>query len=243
MIVLIAVTRKMSGTVTNSPLFAELCESVAKETHNFTFACGGSIPIVPQLPENDLKPAHIVQETSTADDQPQDSQEDSQDSQEDSQDWLGEHSKHPGPVFDPAADDFDEPPTRSTLSLPVDLRWDSQNKSSLSQQTKISFPLTPETEVNLAKLVEDCELATFGRGGEDVYDESYRKATKMDPSRFSTTFNPYEVGIVDTIAQTLLPTLRHSQQTRTVKAELYKLNVSEYPLIMHQLPCVLVMSN
>lgn len=204
---------KKSDAVPSSPLFKELCDSVAKETHNFTFACGGSIPIVPELPANEFMPARNVQETNTAADE-------SQQQRLLGQSWYGPR--------DPASDDFSEPPTRSTLSLPVDLRWDSKDDSSLSQQTKVSFPVTPDIESNLAKLVEDCEPATFGRGVEDVYDETYRKAIKMDPRSFSSTFNPYEVGIVDTIAQTLLPTLRHSQQTRTVKAELYKLNVSSY---------------
>lgn len=59
-----------------------------------------------------------------------------------------------------------------------------------------------------------------------VYDESYRNATNLDPTRFSSTFNPYELSIVDAIAQTLLPSLRYSKQARSVKAELYKLNAS-----------------
>ncbi|KUI61223.1 hypothetical protein VP1G_08397 [Cytospora mali] len=195
---------KKSQAVAENPLFKELCESVAKETHNFTFACGGSIPIVPELPQNEAKP--VSTDTST---------------DKSYHDYWRSSQRM---TRDPAADDFDEPPTRSTLSLPVDLRWDSKDESSLSQQTKVSLPLAPETGPNLARLIQDCEPATFGKGDQDVYDESYRKAIKMDPSRFSSTFNSYEVGILDTIAQTLLPTLRHLQQTRTVKAELYKLN-------------------
>lgn len=212
-----------SEAVAGHPLFKELCESVAKETHNFTFACGGSIPIVPKLPDFTPHAAPVVQETNT-----------SADELNRPGSWVHEHSpRWHGPTVDPAADDFDQPPTRSTLSLPVDLRWDPLDDTSLSKQTKISFPLTPDTEANLDKLVRDCEAATFGRGAKDVYDESYRKATKMDPSRFSSTFNPYEVGVVDTIAQTLLPTLRHSQQTRTVKAGLYKMNVGQDLISLH----------
>lgn len=113
-----------------------------------------------------------------------------------------------------------------TSSRPIDLRWDSQDETVLGRQTKITFPLEPATKGNLEQLIKDMQPATFGMGGRDVYDESYRKATKLDTTRFSSTFNPYELGIVDTIAQTLLPTLRHSQQTRAVRAELYKLNVS-----------------
>ncbi|KAK7729647.1 hypothetical protein SLS53_009218 [Cytospora paraplurivora] len=210
---------KRSEAVLASPLFKELCKSVAKETREFTFSCGGSIPIVPELPSSEyvVKPSWVLRsvtrQPSPFFDKPS------------TEMWR---RKDPT-LTDPASDDFDEPPVRSSLSLPVDLRWDSKDAFSLSQQTKISFPLMPETRFNLTKLVDDCEPATFGRGAQDVYDESYRKASKMDPSQFSTTFNPYEVGIVDTIAQTLLPTLRHSQQTRAVKAELYKLNFYSAP--------------
>ncbi|ROW00396.1 hypothetical protein VMCG_07319 [Cytospora schulzeri] len=181
---------KKSEAVAGSPLFKELCKSVAKETHNFTFACGGSIPIVPKLPENEFKLAPAVQKTDTVDDELE----------------QGSTSQTRYGPRDPAADDFNEPPTRSTFSIPVD-----------PDGTRT---ITPSKTVSLLHLEG---------GAADVYDESYRKATKLDPSRFSSTFNPYEVGIVDTIAQTLLPTLRHLQQTRTVKAELYKLNFYSAP--------------
>lgn len=119
---------------------------------------------------------------------------------------------------------------RCTSCLPIDLRWDPSDKSVEARRAKITFPLEPHTQGNLERLIQDMEPATFGRGGQNVYDESYRKAVKLDPSRFSSTFNPYELGIVDAVAQALLPSLRHSQQPRAVKAELYKLNVSCRPL-------------
>jgi hypothetical protein len=115
---------------------------------------------------------------------------------------------------------------RSTSCLPIDLRWDPKDPSVEAQRTKLTFPLEPSTQDNLERLIQDQAPATFGLGGKDIYDESYRKATKMDPRQFSSTFNPYELGIVDAVAQALLPSLRHSEQTRAVKAELYKLNVS-----------------
>jgi hypothetical protein len=115
---------------------------------------------------------------------------------------------------------------RSTSCLPVDLRWDPNDPCIDARQTKITFPLEPSSRANLERLIQDMAPATFGRGGKDVYDESYRKAAKMDSTRFSSTFNPYELGIVDAVAQALLPSLRHSKQARAVKAELYKLNVS-----------------
>ncbi|AEO61173.1 hypothetical protein MYCTH_2311077 [Thermothelomyces thermophilus ATCC 42464] len=165
--------------ISESPLFRELRESVAKETVAFTFACGGTIPIV----------------SSPLD----------------------------------TAEDVDGDKLRATECLPIDLRWDPNDESVLSSETKLTFPLEPNTEKNLDRLIKDTVPATFGLGGEHVYDESYRKATKLDPTRFSSTFNPYELGIIDAIAQTLLPSLRHSKQTRSVKAELYKLNLYSGP--------------
>ena len=68
-----------------------------------------------------------------------------------------------------------------------------------------------------------------------MLDESYRKAVKLDSDQFCTSFNPHEVGIVDAIAQSMLPAIanpfsdRHSKHMEHlgVIAELYKLNVSE----------------
>ncbi|KAL2022244.1 hypothetical protein VTK56DRAFT_5854 [Thermocarpiscus australiensis] len=166
--------------IADSPLFKELRDSVAEETKSFTFTCGGTIPIVSNLPESGA-----------------------------------------------AAADAEE--LRSTSCLPIDLRWDAKDPSVESRRTKITFPLEPGTQGNLEQLIQDMAPATFGLDGKDVYDESYRKAMKMDPSRFSSTFNPYELGIVDAVAQALLPSLRHARQTRAVKAELYKLNMYSGP--------------
>jgi hypothetical protein len=130
-----------------------------------------------------------------------------------------------------AVEDADGEKLRARSCLPIDLRWDSSDETALSSQTKVTFPLEPSTEKNLVQLIKDMAPATFGLGSEHVYDESYRKATKLDQTGFSSSFSPYELGIVDTIAQTLLPSLRHSKQTRSVKAELYKLNVSFTPTL------------
>lgn len=134
--------------VSESPLFRELRESVAKETVAFTFACGGTIPIV-------SSPDDAVKET-----------------------------------------DDDSGNARATACLPIDIRWDSQEKDMLASQTKVTFPLEPSTGQNLAQLIKDMAPASFGRGSEEVFDESYRKATKLDPTCFSSTFNPYALGIV-----------------------------------------------
>lgn len=87
----------------------------------------------------------------------------------------------------------------------------------------------------LEGLLKACAPATFGKKGDEVLDESYRKAVKLDSNQFSTSFNPYEVGIIDAIAQSLLPGIvrpfsdgnsKHEEHLG-VAAELYKLNVSQ----------------
>lgn len=53
------------------------------------------------------------------------------------------------------------------------------------------------------------------------------KALKMGPAKIFYTFNPYEMGIIDTTAQGLQPSALDSENRRAVRAELYKLNVSD----------------
>ncbi|KAF2825289.1 hypothetical protein CC86DRAFT_41658 [Ophiobolus disseminans] len=118
-------------------------------------------------------------------------------------------------------------PSGSTSSAPVALRWDSRDFA--AGTTKLSFPLDANAAPStiLVKLVSDCQPASFGLNGADVLDESYRKATKLDRAAFSVNFCPYEVGIIDTIAQLLLPGTEHG--TKGVRAELYKLNIYAAP--------------
>ncbi|USP77941.1 hypothetical protein yc1106_05215 [Curvularia clavata] len=117
-----------------------------------------------------------------------------------------------------------------TLSTPpVTIRWDSQSTSAVS---KLVFPIddsNPDQKASLLKLVDNCQPASFGYKGEDVIDESYRKATKLDCTTFSTDFCPYKLGIIDTIAQMLLPNARDYLGTQGVRAELYKLNIYGAP--------------
>lgn len=119
-------------------------------------------------------------------------------------------------------------------SVPVTLRWDPSSGNVLAKDTKLVFPLEPGHEQNLARLVNETDPATFGFHGKDVLDESYRKASKLEPSQFSTTFNPYELGIIDTVAQALLPSAKAADSYRAVRAELYKLNVRSSLLILPQ---------
>jgi len=116
---------------------------------------------------------------------------------------------------------------------PVSLRFDQGN----GETTKITFPIEPaNTQDDLAELLKTCTPATFGVGGRDVLDESYRKAGKLDSTDFSVDFHPYDFGVVDAIAQTLLPGIgkmmrslnsaENNSEHWGVVAKMYKLNVS-----------------
>ncbi|OCL13928.1 hypothetical protein AOQ84DRAFT_429161 [Glonium stellatum] len=110
-------------------------------------------------------------------------------------------------------------------------------KSDPAAARSVQVPITnsqakycrPNTSGNLEQLIKDCQPATFGFKGKDVYDESYRKASKLDASAFCSSFNPYELGIIDTIAQVLLPSIKEAKNMRGVRAELYKLNIYSGP--------------
>jgi len=75
---------------------------------------------------------------------------------------------------------------------------------------------------SLVALTEACDPATFGLGGEDVLDESYRKAVKLDPSKFAITFDPIRCGLVGTIKDQLL---QYNRAKTPLDCELSKLNV------------------
>ena len=111
--------------------------------------------------------------------------------------------------------------------LPVALRWDAPAGS------KIVFPLQPELEASqltLNALENACQPATFELAGNDVLDENYRRAIKLDASAFSTNFHPHDCGILESIQQILLPSTIGGGQLigigpKGVRAELYNLNV------------------
>ncbi|EXU94787.1 hypothetical protein X797_012131 [Metarhizium robertsii] len=100
----------------------------------------------------------------------------------------------------------------------ITLRWDMPESTSGHTNTgsRIDFPLDPGHEADLNRLLEHCEKATFGLGGQDVLDETYRKAVQMDPTKFCTNFDPYSVGVIDSIAQVLLPTAVESTTHRAI---------------------------
>ena len=125
---------------------------------------------------------------------------------------------------------------------PVVVRFDTPNGR--GKTGKVEFPVhgiqgredregAVQGEGELEELMQACAPATFGWLGKDVLDESYRKAGKLDRSQFAVDFHPHDFGIVDAVAQTLLPSFGRmklegenvSQEHWGVVAELYKLNV------------------
>ncbi|KAI6046671.1 hypothetical protein EDC04DRAFT_3052548, partial [Pisolithus marmoratus] len=82
--------------------------------------------------------------------------------------------------------------------------------------------LAKSTPQELDRLAVACQPATFGINSEDVYDESYRKAGKMDPAEFAVSFDVEDSGLVDVVRQGLLEGVN---EKREIKMELYKLNV------------------
>jgi hypothetical protein len=123
----------------------------------------------------------------------------------------------------------DEEPT-SRISPPVTIFWCPEGNGN---PHKIVLPYEHtigEGSGTLEQLVGDCTPATFGLGDKDVLDASYRSAGKLDTNCFCTSFHPADFGILDTIEQILLPSMNSKQenelQLRRVRAELYKLNVS-----------------
>ncbi|KPI38516.1 uncharacterized protein AB675_4234 [Cyphellophora attinorum] len=76
----------------------------------------------------------------------------------------------------------------------------------------------------LDRLLASCEPATFGYQGQDILDNEYRKALKLEPSRFCIDFHPADHGILQTIADTML---RLRTGSYSLSAVLYKLNIYE----------------
>jgi len=87
------------------------------------------------------------------------------------------------------------------------------------------------TDQQLDNLTRACNPATFGRNQQDVLDESYRKAGKMDANRFATQFSPTDLGIPEIVSDLLL---RGRVPQKSIRLELYKLNVYGNVLSNHR---------
>ncbi|KAJ7315757.1 hypothetical protein DFH08DRAFT_790188 [Mycena albidolilacea] len=80
------------------------------------------------------------------------------------------------------------------------------------------------TEEDLLGLAAACDQATFGVNQKDVLDESYRKAGKMELSKFAARLDVVASGLVDAISADILEG-QDADGDKILRAELYKLNV------------------
>ncbi|KAJ5818509.1 hypothetical protein N7474_004100 [Penicillium riverlandense] len=121
------------------------------------------------------------------------------------------------------------------LSPPVHIFWapGEDNKA-----RKLILPVNDDavhdsSMERLRQLVVDCDVASFGKGQQDVVDPEYRKAGKLDPRNFATSFHPADFGILENVEQVLLPSISTDIQNRLpfrkLSTELYKLNVYSGP--------------
>ena len=214
------------GDTANAALLEQLSQSIDKHAAAATFAVGGAIPILDSPDRNG--PEIPIQQQQNAPSSPSESPSTIPMS------GAAESLNPPADQAAPASTTEKSKPNIHTSS-PVILRWDSSNDSNLI--SKLIFPLEPNTSGNLEQLIKDCQPATFGYKGKDIYDETYRKASKLDASAFSSTLNPYELGIIDAIAQVLLPSVKDANNMRGIRAELYKLNVGDTTYPYHTLVC------
>jgi len=79
---------------------------------------------------------------------------------------------------------------------------------------------TQANDQQLASLEAACQPATFGVARNNVLDESYRKAGKMDASEFAAQFSPTSSGITEGIRKSLFGGQTNNE---SVKVELYKI--------------------
>ena len=127
----------------------------------------------------------------------------------------------------------------SRSSPPVVLRFDDPNGGAIR---KLCLPLSggDQDASAIGGPLRSSAPATFGQGGKAVLDESYREAMTLSRDQFSTDFDPYALGVIDAIAQILLPSfvwpssveLGMSEERLGVVAELYNLNVSGRAFIL-----------
>jgi len=119
------------------------------------------------------------------------------------------------------------PPPEGFISITGSVIQSSCQPPSVSfQRSNSSFNrfvnLASATSEEIDQLTAACDPATFGRGKKDVYDESYRKAVKMDASNFAVQFDPVRVGLIKIIEEQLL---QDQEKEMSINAEIYKLNV------------------
>ncbi|KIW95400.1 uncharacterized protein Z519_03984 [Cladophialophora bantiana CBS 173.52] len=212
-------------------VFEELAKHVQNEGRQSLFAIGGSIPITSLdnnlICESDDAGSDGGNETSKEASKEYSIEQDVK--VVDANDSESEREGNPQAAPSPAA--LPGPGGAAVHKMrcdPITVRWDSAAHAGSSH--KVTLPCTDSQRPSFEQLLKDCQPASFGRGGKDVMDETYRKAGKLDESDFCTNFNPYALGIIDTAAQALAPNnCRQTNETHGIRAELYKLNVYAAP--------------
>ncbi|CAI0646923.1 unnamed protein product [Colletotrichum noveboracense] len=136
------------------------------------------------------------------------------------------------PQGEPSATSTGKKETKSeekkASSAPVILRWD--NPEDHPGPHRVSFPVTSDEDTAAFEhLLKASEKATFGLNGRHEFDETYRKAQKLGADDFCTTFCPYETGIIDAVCQVLLPSFDTAETKRSLRAELYNMNIYSGP--------------
>ncbi|KAI0061742.1 hypothetical protein BV25DRAFT_1805391 [Artomyces pyxidatus] len=116
---------------------------------------------------------------------------------------------------------YKPPYVSGTLPLPPDSHLLYYGSGVLDGHAR-RINLANASPQELDDLAGACQPAGFGLNHENVYDETYRKAGKMDTDTFSTPFVPERTTLVDTLRSDLLEGLQSSNQ---IIFELYKLNV------------------
>jgi len=86
-----------------------------------------------------------------------------------------------------------------------------------------SLKLSSITEAQAQDLSHACSPATFGLNNQDVLDESYRKAGKLDVGKFAWLFSPASRS--DFTVQLISGLFPSDSLRKGIRFELYKLNV------------------
>ncbi|KAF8990133.1 hypothetical protein BDZ89DRAFT_1173686 [Hymenopellis radicata] len=111
--------------------------------------------------------------------------------------------------------------TSGTCKIPVE-QCDLYYKGT-SPSVATYLNLANATDAEMAQLVVACDAAPFGRGSETVVDETYRRARKLDLSRFALPFELAGTGIINKIYRDLVKS--DTALHRFIRAEPYKLNI------------------
>jgi len=89
---------------------------------------------------------------------------------------------------------------------PFKLLFEGPGRGDRGIVNRVTFPLSNADDIS--PLLEACKQVSFGRGGEEVLDPSYRRALVLPASSFAfapaTAADSYSLGILAKINQTLL---------------------------------------